>query len=182
MRPSVPPLSLTRPEAIGSVNHRLTKDNLCLPCSGMNSPVATLRGVVRQLQQAFDLPVGPSLPRSVRYWATEGLLRPSGLVHTGKGRSRTFGPDEILRAAILFEFAKWDITVGTMKVILQKIYEEQGKLGLVEFVKQRPGSYISFSFFGWPPQCQIVNGRSMPKQSRSMLSIDLTKLVSDLRL
>jgi DNA-binding transcriptional MerR regulator len=153
-----------------------------LKIMGMNGTVFTLQGVVRELRRAFKLPEGPSLPRSVRYWATEGLLRPTGAVHTGKGRNRIFGRDEILRAAILFECAKWNVTVGTMKVLLQQIEKEKNKFDLVEFVKKSPDSYMRFSFSGWPPLCEIVASGSIPDDSRSVLCIDVKRLVVDLGL
>jgi hypothetical protein len=112
----------------------------------------------------------------------EGLLKPTGAVHTGTGRNRTFGTDEILRAAILFECARWDVTVGTMESLLQELAKEQKELSLVDYVKKSSAASMKFSVSGWPPRYEIVSGRSMPAGSRSLLCIDLKRLLADLDL
>jgi DNA-binding transcriptional MerR regulator len=152
----------------------------------MEKNVYTLSGLVSRLRRAFGVPVGPSLPRSVRYWANEGLLQPRGAVHTGKGRNRTFGADELLRAAILLECTKWNITVGSMEKLFEEIEKKapkrQNRLGLIEMVKLSPEPYLQFTFRGWPPECQMITDRLIPTDSRSVLRIHAKQLVADLEL
>jgi DNA-binding transcriptional MerR regulator len=143
--------------------------------------VYTLQGLVRELRRAFKLPEGPSLPRSLRYWAAEGLLRPTGAVHTGKGRNRIFAKDEVLRAAILFECAKWNVTVGTMKVLMDEIDRAKKHRSLTDFVRQLPDANLRFSFYGWPPTLELID-KNVPPDSRSSLNVDVKQLIMDLSL
>src|SRR5689334_12829730 len=108
----------------------------------------TLQGIVRKLRAAFHLSAedDPSLSRSVRYWAAEGLLRPKGAVHTGRGRNRTFERDELIRAGILFECSRWNITVGTMKGLFIEIDKAKSKANLLEFIYNNlPDGTITFA-------------------------------------
>jgi hypothetical protein len=145
--------------------------------------VFTLRGVVRALRAAFGVGEEASLSRSVRYWVAEGLLRPKGAVHTGRGRNRIFEPNEVLRAGILFECSKWSITVGTMKLIFDEIEKERRETNLIEFAHKIPDNQkITFCFTGAPAHCEIVRRGSFPPDNRSLLSIDVKRITKDLRL
>jgi len=148
----------------------------------MSEDTFTLRAVVKALREAFNLPEDPSHLRTVRYWVSEGLLRPTGAVHTGKGKSRIFTRDEILRAAILFECARWNVTVGTMKRLLRKIEDVNNEDSLVAFARTFPRKFLEFSFTGSPPRCKIVTMEEMPADGRSLLCIDVKQLATDLGL
>jgi DNA-binding transcriptional MerR regulator len=146
--------------------------------------VFTLRGIVRKLRAAFHLSEDdePSLSRAVRYWAAEGLLRPKGAVHTGRGRNRTFERDEVVRSGILFECSRWNLTVGTMKLLLNEVDKVKGRSTLLNFVRNLPRGTLQFTFVGGSRRCTIIDSGRKPIDSRSLLCIDLKKIANDLGL
>src|SRR4051794_38921054 len=87
--------------------------------------------IAKRLCQASGRRDEAGMLRSIRYWVNEGMLHPIGPVHPGKGRERQFDKDDILRAALIYEMTKWNLTVGTMKVLLQSLdlAAEQHALG-----------------------------------------------------
>jgi len=69
-----------------------------------------------------------------------------------------------------------------MESLLQELAKEQKELSLVDYVKKSSAASMKFSVSGWPPRYEIVSGRSMPAGSRSLLCIDLKRLLADLDL
>lgn len=49
------------------------------------------------------------ITRHIRHWTSLDLLVPVGDKHTGTGRSRAYPVEEIYRAAVLLELAKWRV-------------------------------------------------------------------------
>ena len=146
--------------------------------------VFTLRGIVRKLRVAFHLSEDdePSLSRAVRYWAAEGLLRPKGAVHTGRGRNRSFEPDEVVRAGILFECSRWNVTVGTMKLLLSEVEKVKGRWTLLKFIDNLPRGIVTFAFVEESGCFTIIDSGRKPIDSHSLLCLDLKKIANDLGL
>jgi hypothetical protein len=126
------------------------------------------------------------LLRMIRYWANEAILVPIGALHTGRGRDRLFQRQEILRAAILFEMSKWNLTAGTMKVLMNQINNEAVKRAdgdLLELVSLPNTDYFRFSTHGYPRSYMLLTEyRPTPVANRSQLYIDAGRLRTDLRI
>ena len=176
-----PPLLLGRVCSGGE----LTEASFCCNKLGMaEEDVFTLRGIVRKLRAAFHLSEDdePSLSRAVRYWAAEGLLRPKGAVHTGRGRNRSFEPDEVVRAGILFECSRWNVTVGTMKLLLSEVEKVKGRWTLLKFIDNLPRGIVTFAFVEESGCFTIIDSGRKPIDSHSLLCLDLKKIANDLGL
>ena len=122
----------------------------------------------------------------VRYWVNEGVVRPNGLVHTGRGRDCMFASQEILRAALIFEMSKWHLVVGAMKVLMDGIDREAERRtggNLIELVDINLAKYFIFPTWGYPKNYMLLTDlRPFPAQVRSELFIDARKLKADLGL
>lgn len=124
------------------------------------------------------------LLRMIRYWANEGILQPLGPMHTGRGRDRLFLRQEILRAAILFEMSKWNLTAGTMKILMTEIDREAtSRCGgnLLDLVALPNTDYFRFSTHGYPRMYMLLTEyRPVPAANRSQLYIAAKRLRTDL--
>jgi hypothetical protein len=126
------------------------------------------------------------LLRMIRYWANEAILVPIGPLHTGRGRDRLFQREEILRAAILFEMSKWNLTVGAMRILMNQVKNEaftRADGDLLGLVSLPDADYFRFSTHGYPRSYMLLTKyRPTPAANRSQLYIDARRLRTDLRI
>ncbi|MCB9973321.1 MAG: hypothetical protein H6854_02025 [Rhodospirillales bacterium] len=54
------------------------------------------------------------LARQVRYWTTEDILSPIGGKHSGTGRHREYGIQEVYKAALTYELMRHGVSVITL--------------------------------------------------------------------
>jgi len=120
-----------------------------------------------------------AIARSVRYWAGEGLLPPIGGLHTGRGRDRLFKREEILRAAILYQMTKFNVTVGTMKLMMKEIDREIAAVApnsnLLNLLDNTITEYFVWSTWGYPDTYRLAFGVRNPPPPEDLyprLSID----------
>jgi hypothetical protein len=142
--------------------------------------------IVERLCRAGDIQDRTPILRMVRYWVNEGVVRPNGPVHTGRGRDRMFASQEILRAALIFEMSKWHLVVGTMKVLMDGIDQEAERRTageLLALIDIESATYFRFSTWGYPRHYMLLTDlRPFPPQVRSELYINARKLKADLGL
>ena len=74
----------------------------------------TLKEAVTILHRSGDEEEATRITRHIRHWTTLDLLVPVGDKHTGTGRSRAYPVEEIYRAAVLLELAKWRVPVTVL--------------------------------------------------------------------
>jgi hypothetical protein len=140
--------------------------------------------IAARIGRAAGIQDPSSLLRMIRYWANEGLMVPVGPLHTGKGRDRLFARQEILRASILFEMSKWNLTAGTMKVLMATINDEANNRAggeLLKLVDTATTNYFRFSTWGYPRTYMLLaEYRPTPSVNRSELYINAKRLRTDL--
>jgi DNA-binding transcriptional MerR regulator len=81
----------------------------------------TATGIATRLARLRGLADESILLRTVRYWASTGLLKPTGRVFTGKGKNRIFAPQEFVRAEILLELSRWGAPVGILHAAMKAL-------------------------------------------------------------
>ena len=69
----------------------------------------TLKEAVSILHRSGGAEEATRITRHIRHWTSLDLLIPEGDKHTGTGRSREYAVEEIYRAAVLLELAKWRV-------------------------------------------------------------------------
>ncbi len=69
----------------------------------------TLKEAVTILHRSGGEGEATRITRHIRHWTSLDLLIPEGDKHTGTGRSREYRVEEIYRAAVLLELAKWRV-------------------------------------------------------------------------
>ncbi len=69
----------------------------------------TLKEAVTILHRSGGSEEATGITRHIRHWTNLDLLMPVGDKHTGTGRSREYPVEEIYRAAVLLELAKWRV-------------------------------------------------------------------------
>ncbi len=69
----------------------------------------TLKEAVSILHRSGGEEEASRITRHIRHWTSLDLLVPVGDKHTGTGRSREYPVEEIYRAAVLLELAKWRV-------------------------------------------------------------------------
>ena len=74
----------------------------------------TLKEAVTILHRSGGEEEATRITRHIRHWTTLDLLVPVGDKHTGTGRSREYPVEEIYRAAVLLELAKWRVPVTVL--------------------------------------------------------------------
>ena len=67
----------------------------------------TLKEAVSILHRSGGEEEATRITRHIRHWTSLDLLVPVGDKHMGTGRSREYPVEEIYRAAVLLELAKW---------------------------------------------------------------------------
>lgn len=75
----------------------------------------SVRELVDKLAPEGDEDEKLRLIRQVRHWTNADLLTPQGKKHTGTGVSRKYGADEVRKAAILRELARFGMTVTQLE-------------------------------------------------------------------
>jgi hypothetical protein len=83
--------------------------------------IAEMAECLRRMHPSRELAV---ITRSVRYWVGENLLHPTGAIRRGRGRDRVFERSEVLRAAIVFELSKYNLTANSMRFMMKELDEE----------------------------------------------------------
>jgi len=101
------------------------------------------------------------LGRAIRYWSSQEVLRPIGGPHTGRGRERLFKSEEILRAAILFQLAKFDVAIGTMKLMMKEIDAEIDAVtpggDMIDLLdRAAENRYFVWTTWGYPAAYQLA--------------------------
>ena len=74
----------------------------------------TLKEAVTILHRSGGEEEATRITRHIRHWTTLDLLVPVGDKHTGTGRSREYPVEEVYRAAVLLELAKWRVPVTVL--------------------------------------------------------------------
>ena len=88
----------------------------------------TLKEAVSILHRSGGEEEASRITRHIRHWTSLDLLIPEGDKHTGTGRSREYRVDEIYRAAVLLELAKWRVPVTVLEDTFRQFtadFEEQ---------------------------------------------------------
>jgi DNA-binding transcriptional MerR regulator len=115
----------------------------------MAETLYTASFIANHISKIFGLTVDAGLLRTIRYWASTGLLRPSGTVFTGKGKNRLFPLQEIVRAVILLELSNWGIPVGLLQGAMTKLSKSCANLvgtdNLVHLLNHTPKGFIIFT-------------------------------------
>lgn len=75
----------------------------------------SVRELVEKLAPEADEEAKRRLIRQVRHWTNSDLLTPLGGKNTGTGISREYGPDEVRKAAILWELTRFGMTVPQLE-------------------------------------------------------------------
>ena len=75
----------------------------------------SVRELVDKLAPEDDEEEKLKLLRQVRHWTNADLLTPLGEKNTGTGVSRKYGPDEVRKAAILRDLARFGLTVNKLE-------------------------------------------------------------------
>jgi hypothetical protein len=93
----------------------------------------TLREAVRALVRSSTEDETARVTRHIRHWTSLDLLIPEGDKHSGTGRSREYRVEEIYRAAILLELAKWRVPMTVLAETFRSFtrdFEAQWQLAL----------------------------------------------------
>ena len=93
----------------------------------------TLKEAVTILHRSGGAEEATRITRHIRHWTSLDLLVPVGDKHTGTGRSREYPVEEIYRAAVLLELAKWRVPVTVLADTFRQFtvdFEEQWLLAV----------------------------------------------------
>jgi hypothetical protein len=157
---------------------------------------------VRQLAKRV-LPLAPdgdldTVSRQLRHWTMQGVVRPTGSIHSGAGKARKYPETEIYFAALALEVARWRIPVGMSEGILQAARKEfegdvnptkerktfiadaiAGKQGIFLFLKyaDRADSHqVEFKIGLYEDLVRAVADARWTMGTPSFLAIDLSSL------
>lgn len=113
-------------------------------------------------------PVEAALFRTVRYLAGQDVLRAIGGPRTGRGKERLYRREEILRAAILYQLAQFDVSIGSMKLMMKEVDAEiaavcPGKdiIYLVDYADANQ-PYFTWCTWGYPDTYRLAFSRRNP--------------------
>ena len=87
---------------------------LILPDHPVQPRTYTLKEAATILHRSGGAEEATRITRHIRHWTSLDLLVPVGDKHTGTGRSREYPVEEIYRAAVLLELAKWRVPVTVL--------------------------------------------------------------------
>ncbi len=93
----------------------------------------TLKEAVSILHRSGGEEEATRITRHIRHWTSLDLLVPIGDKHMGTGRSREYPVEEIYRAAVLLELAKWRVPVTVLGDTFRRFttdFEEQWLLAV----------------------------------------------------
>jgi DNA-binding transcriptional MerR regulator len=126
------------------------------------------------------------LLRTVRYWASSGLLRASGKVITGKGKHRLFPDQEIVRAGILLELATWGVPVGLLEGAMTALSKACTNLGLdddlIQLIELAPKGFIVFTgVLRRDGECEIRAAVSLSSKFLSLSAANVVISINSLR-
>jgi DNA-binding transcriptional MerR regulator len=117
----------------------------------MDNESYTASAITNLLSKVRKLSEDAGLLRTVRYWASMGLLRPTGKVFTGKGKNRLFPRQEVVRAGILLEFSRWGIPIGlseeamrALSTCLKELVGSDDLLALLDKFAKYPNGLLIF--------------------------------------
>ncbi len=99
----------------------------------MDPRTYTLKEAVTILHRSGGAEEASRITRHIRHWTSLDLLIPEGDKHTGTGRSREYAVEEIYRAAVLLELAKWRVPDTVLADTFRDFtlsYEEQWLLAI----------------------------------------------------
>jgi hypothetical protein len=135
----------------------------------MIDDVVTASEITGRLTRALSayMPVDEIvLGRAIRHWAGHELLRTIGDPHTGRGRDRLFRREEILRAAILFQIAKFYTPIGPMKLMMKQIDDEIAAVApgedLIYLLDHTERRYFVWCTWGYPHTYRLAFSKRNP--------------------
>jgi hypothetical protein len=141
----------------------------------------TASEITQRLFAAFHMyrPDEAALGRSIQHFAGQGLLRAIGGPHTGRGRERRFKRDEILRAAILYQMGKFNVSIGTMKLMMQEVDNEISAVSpghdIIHMLDKSLNECFVWSTWGYPRTYRLAFSVRNPAPLEALyprLSID----------
>ena len=80
----------------------------------MKNTTYTVREVAAIISGSNDPKVIDRVVRQIRYWTTEGILKPVGDKHTGSGRSREYNSNEVKKSAVIAELIRHGISLSKL--------------------------------------------------------------------
>src|SRR4051794_27306436 len=81
----------------------------------------SIREIADRLRKASPQTELGLITRYVRYWVAESLLRPRGSIQRGRGRDRVFDLSQIVRAGIIFELSRYNVTANSMRFMMKEL-------------------------------------------------------------
>ena len=165
--------------------------------SNSDSPTYTVREIARKITVEDRKEEFKRRLRQVRHWTNSGLLKPTGQKHPGTGVARTYGPDEVRKAALLRELTRFGMSInivdpdadgieyhtkqepwkkaikGKSEVYLELLYRPDDGLGW-NIMDRDKSSMLSY--------LDTDNTKPYMKEYVSALVINLTKLFKSLEL
>jgi len=82
----------------------------------------------------------------------------------------------------LFECSRWNITVGTMKLLLSEVEKVKGRCTLLNFIDHLPRGMVKFTFVEESGCFTIIDSSRNAIDSHSLFCIDFKKIANDLEL
>lgn len=76
----------------------------------MNRSTYTVRDIAEIISGSKEPDVIARVSRQIRYWTTEDILKPLGGKRTGSGRHRKYDANEVRKAALMDELARYGIS------------------------------------------------------------------------
>jgi DNA-binding transcriptional MerR regulator len=151
----------------------------------MPSEAYSIAEIADRLCKAGELTDLPGITRLIRYWVSEGLLRPIGSIKRGRGRDRVFECPELLRSAILLELSKYNVTANSMKFMMQELELEIERRNMADLLELIGLPSMKHLRFGAPSRTENyllldTNRRPTPRRLRSFIYIDGQGLKTDL--
>ncbi len=106
---------------------------LILPDHALLPRTYTLKEAVTILHRSGGEEESTAITRHIRHWTSLDLLVPVGDKHTGTGRNREYPVEEIYRAAVLLELAKWRVPMTVLSETFRQFalnHEEDWRLAI----------------------------------------------------
>ena len=132
------------------------------------------------------------LLRHIRHWTSMDLLVPEGDKHVGTGRAREYAKDEIYRAAMLVELARWRVPM----TVLADTFRSFAKKYQKEWAIALEGPESVYVTLAWEESLTVWNisvGRpelfmledtqpsDVPSEPASAIVINLSRVLRGLR-
>jgi hypothetical protein len=116
----------------------------------------TVREVAMRLTDSRRDEVIDFVMRQIKHWTNNKLIRTTGTMHSGRGRSRSYAKEELIAAAYLLRLSRYGLTIGQLESF-RKMYDghirhEAGKADLYGKVDEHGnGAYIKYYGLGEMP-------------------------------